>query len=122
MQKGYFEEYFVWRRWTCQHYSHTQKDWSTPGMSSHILIMGSNYNFYSPKCLEKLLRRKEQPSDNVATEDIDNNGCVCELSLLNINVTSDDVQEWFHADGPSYEHLDDQSIIALAEKDGDEDV
>ena len=70
----------------------------------------------------KLLQRKEQPSDNVATEDIDNDDFVRELSLLNINVTSDDVQEWFHADGPGYEHLDDQSIIALAEKDEEEDI
>ena len=29
------------------------------------------------------------------------------------------VQEWFDADGQGYEHLDNQSIIALAEKDED---
>ena len=36
-----------------------------------------------------------------------------ELAALNIELTTSDIDGWFHADGPGYEYLDEQGVVDL---------
>ena len=42
-----------------------------------------------------------------------NDDFVEEFAALNIELTSSDIDGWFHADVPGYEYLDEQGIIDL---------
>ena len=42
-----------------------------------------------------------------------NDDFVEQFSALNIELTTSDIDGWFHADGPGYEHLDEQGIVYL---------
>ena len=42
-----------------------------------------------------------------------NDDFVEEFAAPNIELTSSDIDGWFHADGPGYEYLDEQGIIDL---------
>ena len=36
-----------------------------------------------------------------------------QFAALNIELTTSDIDGWFHADGPGYEYLDEQGIVDL---------
>ena len=36
-----------------------------------------------------------------------------QLAALNIELTTSDIDGWFHADGPGYEYLDEQGVVDL---------
>ena len=42
-----------------------------------------------------------------------NDDFVEQFSALNIELTTSDIDGWFHADGPGYEYLDEQEIVYL---------
>ena len=42
-----------------------------------------------------------------------NNDFVEQFAALNIELTTSDIDGWFHADGPGYEYLDEQGIVDL---------
>ena len=50
-----------------------------------------------------------------------NDDFVEQFAALNIELTTSDIDGWFHADGPGYEYLDEQSIVDLVSvADGNE--
>ena len=61
-----------------------------------------------------------------------NDDFVEQFTALNIELTTSDINGWFHADGPGYEYLDEQGIVDLVsvaegnecdeEKDADENT
>ena len=61
-----------------------------------------------------------------------NDDFVEQFVALNIELTTSDIDGWFHADGPGYEYLDEQGIVDLVsvaegnecveEKDADENI
>ena len=59
-------------------------------------------------------------------EKTQNNEFVQQFARLNITFTEDDIQRWMSCDGPGYEHMDEQGIVALItgdnEKEADESV
>ena len=42
-----------------------------------------------------------------------NDDFVEQFSSLNIELTTSDIDGWFHADGPGYEYLEEQGIVYL---------
>ena len=42
-----------------------------------------------------------------------NGNFVEQFSVLNIELTTSDIDGWLHADGPGYEYLDEQGIVDL---------
>ena len=42
-----------------------------------------------------------------------NDDFVEQFAALNIELTTSDIDGWFHADGPVYEYLDEQGIVYL---------
>ena len=40
-----------------------------------------------------------------------NNDFVVQFAALNTELTTSDIDGWFHADGPGYKHLDEQEIV-----------
>ena len=42
-----------------------------------------------------------------------NDDFVEQFAALNIELTTSDIDGWFHADGPGYEYLDEQGIVDL---------
>ena len=75
------------------------------------------------KKLMSLLNDIQQ--NNVPQEVISNNEFVQQFSRVNITLTDDDIQNWMCCDGPGYEHMDEQGIVALVfmddEKDGNKE-
>ena len=57
-----------------------------------------------------------------------NDDFVVQFAALNIELTTSDIDYWFHADSPGYEHLNEQGIVDLVsaaegnECDEEEDV
>ena len=55
-----------------------------------------------------------------------NNEFVQQFTRLNTTFTEDDIQNWMSCDGPGYEHMDEQGIVALItgdnEKEADEGI
>ena len=43
-----------------------------------------------------------------------NDDFVEQFAALHIELTTSDIDGWFHADGPGYEYLDEQGIVHLA--------
>ena len=68
----------------------------------------------------KLFCSKEQSPDDLIRE-FTNKDFVNEFALLNINLTSDGVEDWFNSDGPGYEHIDEEGIIDLVTAADEED-
>ena len=71
-----------------------------------------------------------QPSSSMQNidplEKTPNNEFIQQFARLNITFTEDDIQNWMSCDGPGYEHMDEQGIVALVtgdnEKEADEGV
>merc|ERR1712183_785187 len=71
-----------------------------------------------------------QPSSSMQNidplEKTPNNEFIQHFARLNITFTEDDIQNWMSCDGPGYEHMDEQGIVALItgdnEKEADEGV
>ena len=42
-----------------------------------------------------------------------NDDFVEQFAPLNIELTTSDIDGWFHADGPGYKYLDEQGIVDL---------
>ena len=59
------------------------------------------------------------------SEKTQNNNFVQHFAKLNITFTEDDIQRWTSCDGPGYEHMGQQGIVALItgnnKKEVDED-
>ena len=57
-----------------------------------------------------------------------NDDFVEQFAALNIELTTSNIDGWFHADGPGYEYLDEQGIVDLVsvaegnESDKEEDA
>ena len=50
-----------------------------------------------------------------------NDDFVEQFAALNIELTTSDIDGWFHVDGPGYEYLDEQGIVDLVSvADGNE--
>ena len=45
--------------------------------------------------------------------EISNNEFVKQFLRMNITLTDDEIQNWMRNDGPGYEHMDEQGIVAL---------
>ena len=45
-----------------------------------------------------------------------------QFAALNIELAPSDVDRWFQADGPGYEHVDEQEIVDLVSAEGEEDI
>ena len=60
------------------------------------------------------------------SEETTNSEFIQQFSRMNITFTDDDIQNWMSCDGPGYEHMDEQGIVALIsgdnEKEADEEV
>ena len=60
------------------------------------------------------------------SEETTNSEFIQQFSRMNITFTDDDIQNWISCDGPGYEHMDEQGIVALIygdnEKEADEEV
>ena len=41
---------------------------------------------------------------------------------MNITLTDDKIQNWMRNDGPGYEHMDEQGIVALVSRENELDV
>ena len=71
-----------------------------------------------------------QPSSSMQNIDpllkTPNDEFIQQFARLNITFTEDDIQNWMSCDGPGYEHMDEQGIVALItgdnEKEADEGV
>ena len=70
---------------------------------------------------KKLIPLPDSSTDqtHAITTIISNDDFVEQFSELNIQITNDDVQQWMSSDGPGYEHMDEQGIVALVSP-GDE--
>ena len=49
----------------------------------------------------------------ISIDSVLNDDFVEQFAALNIELTTSDIDGWFHADGPGYEHLDEQGIVDL---------
>ena len=54
--------------------------------------------------------------------EISNNEFVKQFSRMNITLTDDEIQNWMRNDGPGYEHMDEQGIVALVSRENELDV
>ena len=55
--------------------------------------------------------------NNIPQEVILTNEFMQQFSRVNITLTDDDIQNWICCDGPGYEHMDEQGIVALISGD-----
>ena len=53
-------------------------------------------------------------------ENVLNDEFVEQFAALNIELTTSDINGWFQADGPGYEHMDEQGIVDLVSAAEDE--
>ena len=60
------------------------------------------------------------------SEETTNSRFIQQFLRINITFKDDDIQNWMSCDGPGYEHMDEQRIVALIfednKKEADEDV
>ena len=54
--------------------------------------------------------------------EISDNEFVQQFSRMNITLTNDEIQSWMRSDGPGYEHMDEQGIVALISRENELDV
>ena len=54
------------------------------------------------------------------SESVLNDEFVEQFAALNIKLTTSDIEGWFQADGPGYEHMDEQGIVDFVSATEDE--
>ena len=96
-------------------------------MLSVVQKIANAWEQVSPKTLKKSWRKlisfDESSVEKNATclESVLNNEFVEQFAALNIELTTSDIDGWFQADGPVYEHMDKQGIVDLVSAAEDEE-
>ena len=71
---------------------------------------------------KKLMPIPSSPMQNSdPLEETTNSEFIQQFSRMNITFTDDDIQNWMSCDGPGYEHMDEQGIVALISGDNEEE-
>ena len=96
-------------------------------MLSVVQKIANAWEQVSPETLKKSWRKlisfDESSVEKNATclESVLNNEFVEQFAALNIELTTSDIDGWFQADGPVYEHMDKQGIVDLVSAAEDEE-
>ena len=94
--------------------------------------ISSAWNMVKPSSIRNSWKKLMPLQPSSSMQNIDpleitpNNEFIQQFARLNITFTEDDIQNWMSCDGPGYEHMDEQGIVALVtgdnEKEADEGV
>ena len=96
-------------------------------MLSVVEKIANAWEQVSPEALRKSWRKlisfDESSVEENATwsESVLNDEFVEQFAALNIKLMTSDIDGWFHADGPGYEHIDEQGIVDLVSAAKDEE-